>query len=94
MNNVGPDAGFGAAAGGVVAAGTGQRVGLPVLPVFLLDRVWVTEYVGFHGVGSSGHPGCLGRSYHNLWLGTAHAAQPTLTPESRHLFCFHRKPYC
>ena len=45
-----------------------------------------------HGVCFS-FIGCLGRKSHNLWLGSAHAAQPTLTPESRHRFDLHQKPY-
>lgn len=61
-------------------------------PNFLrLDSVGVAEYVGLHGVCCS-IPLCLGREFHNLWLGTVHAAQPTFTPESRHRFRFQRKP--
>ena len=46
-----------------------------------LDSLWVTEYVGLHGVCFSVIHCCLGRKSHNLWLGSAHAAQPMLIPE-------------
>jgi len=55
-------------------------------------RLGIAEYVGLHGVGSCGHSGCRGRESHNLWRGTAHAAQPTPIPESRHRFRSQRKP--
>ncbi len=56
---------------------------------FSLDSFWVTQYVDFDGVCFS-LLGGLGRESHHLWLGTAHAAQPTLTPQSRHQLHFHR----
>ncbi len=81
--------------GGIVPAAIGGRVGRPLLPLLRLDSFEVTEYVGLHGVCSFGHYGCLGRESHNLWLGVPiHLGpQPTLTPESRHHFRFHQKPY-
>ena len=59
-----------------------------------LDSFWVAEYVALHGVCSFGHPGCLGRKSHNLWLGVPlHGSQPTLIPESKHRFHSQQKPY-
>ncbi len=86
MNKVGPGAGG--------AAGNPHRLGLWIwFSVLWLDSFRVTQYVSLHGVFFSVIHCCLGRESHNLWLGTAHAAQPTLTPESRHRFRPQRKPY-
>ena len=52
------------------------------------------EYAGLHGVCCSIIHRGLGRESYTLRLGAAHAAQPTLSPESRHLFHFHRQAYC
>lgn len=60
---------------------------------FGLDSFGLAQYVCLHGVCFP-NVFYLGRESHNLWLGTVHAAQPTFTPESRHLFHFHRQPYC
>jgi len=84
----------GPTAEGVHRGGHGGIVPAGWTWVLRLDSLGVTEYVGFHGVCSS-VIGCLGRESHNLWLGdpTYIGPQPTLTPESRHRFRFHRKPY-
>jgi hypothetical protein len=58
-----------------------------------LDSFGLEEYLLFHGVCSS-FIRCLGRESHNWWLGNpSYGSQPTLS-ESRHLFHFHRQPYC
>ena len=77
-----------AAVSGAAVLGRGERMGF-----LRLDRWGRAQYVCLHGVCFSFHC-CLGRESHNLWLGTVHAVQPTLTPESRHLIRFHHQPYC
>src|ERR1039457_985807 len=83
MNRRGPLAATGAA-----GWGRGER-----LAFFGSDRFGLRRFFCFLGVFFP-IVCCLGLESHNWWLGTAHAAQPTLTPESRHLICFHRQPYC
>ena len=58
-----------------------------------LDRCGGAQYVWFHGLCFP-FIRCLGRESHNLWPGTVQVAQPTFTPERRHLVCFHHQPCC